>query len=52
MQDNQGLIITDDNYETIHVNMELALKKWYSNVKLTRFEKILVIMQLRKKRRY
>ena len=49
MQDNQGLIVTDDNYETYHVNMELALKKWYSNVKLTRFEKILVVMQLRKK---
>ena len=49
MQDNQGLIITDDNYETFHVNMEMALKKWYSNVKLTRFEKILVMMQLNKK---
>lgn len=49
MQDNEGLIITDDNYETYHVNMELAMKKWYSNIKLTRFEKILVMMQLRKK---
>ena len=49
MQDDEGLIITDDNYVTYHVNMELALKKWYSKDKLTRFEKILVMMQLRTK---
>ena len=49
MQDAEGLIITDDNYVTYHVNMELALKKWYSKDKLTRFEKILVMMQLRTK---
>ena len=49
MQDDEGLIITDDKYETFHVNMEMAMKKWYSNSKLTRFEKILVMMQLNKK---
>ena len=49
MQDDEGVIITDNKYETFHVNMEMALKKWYSNSKLTRFEKILVMMQLTKK---
>lgn len=49
MQDDEGLIITDDNYVTYHVNIAPALKKWYSKDKLTRFEKILVMMQLRTK---
>ena len=45
----KDLKITDDNYITYHVNLEIALKKWYNKEKLTRFEKILVMMQLNDK---
>ena len=49
MRDDKNLYITDDNYITYHVNLEIALKKWYNKEKLTRFEKILVMMQLNDK---
>ena len=45
----KDLKIIDDNYITYHVNLEIALKKWYNKEKLTRFEKILVMMQLNDK---
>ena len=49
MRDDKNLYITDDNYITYHVNLEIALKKWYNKEKLTRLEKLFVMMQLNDK---
>ena len=49
MRDKEGIHVTDNNYITYHVNLEIALKKWYNKEKLTRLEKILVMMQLNDK---
>lgn len=49
MRNKQGANCTDEYYITYHINLELALKKYYNKCKLTRFEKILVMMQLEDK---
>ena len=49
MRNKQGANCTDEYYITYHINMKIALKKYYNKCKLTRFEKILVMMQLEDK---
>ena len=43
LRDKDNKFILDDNFLNYHINMAIALEKYYNNIKLSRFEKVLVM---------
>ena len=43
LRDKDNKFILDDNFLNYRINMAIALEKYYNNIKLSRFEKVLVM---------
>jgi predicted transposase/invertase (TIGR01784 family) len=48
MRDETGRYVLDENFVNYHINMEKIRKKGYNKEELTRFEKIIMLLQLEK----
>lgn len=50
LRDKYGHYTDEENFKRIYINLEKALKKYYNKEELTKAEKVLVMLQLRKRK--